>query len=353
MGEHPTLLEVKQLKKYFPIRRGFFQRTVGHVKAVDKVSFTLKKGETLGLVGESGCGKTTLARTTLRLLEPTDGEILYHRDVGPINLMELNKRQMKSVRRDIQVIFQDPHSSLNPRMSVADIISDPLLVYGINNKRKRDARVKELLELVGLRVEATSRYPHEFSGGQRQRIGIARALALEPKLIICDEAVSALDVSVQAQILNLLKKLQNDFGLTYLFVSHDLSVIGHVSDRIAVMYLGQIVEMADADELYRKPKHPYSEALLSAIPKPDPDAADSEIILEGDVPSPSNPPTGCYFHPRCRYSDGNRCVKEAPLLQEISPRHFSACHFAKELPLRGVFDEHDNGTYVSPSTSES
>jgi oligopeptide/dipeptide ABC transporter ATP-binding protein len=240
----------------------------------------------------------------------------------------------------MQIIFQDPHSSLNPRMSVGDIIADPLLVYGVGTKRKREEKIVELLELVGLRADAMSRYPHEFSGGQRQRIGIARALALDPKLIVCDEAVSALDVSVQAQVLNLLRKLQRDFNLTYLFVSHDLSVVGHVSDRIAVMYLGKVVELAAVDDLYQKPQHPYSESLLSAIPKLNPDAPETEMILEGDVPSPANPPPGCPFHPRCRYSDGQRCVKEQPPLREIVPNHYAACHYSEELRLQGVLEEH-------------
>lgn len=339
MDKKPTLLEVRNLKKYFPIKRGFFKRTVGHVRAVDNVSLVLWKGETLSLVGESGCGKTTFARSILRILEPTEGEVLYHSGEGTVNLLDLNRKQMKRVRKDMQIIFQDPHSSLNPRMSVGDIIADPLLVYGVGTKRKREEKIVELLELVGLRADAMSRYPHEFSGGQRQRIGIARALALDPKLIVCDEAVSALDVSVQAQILNLLRKLQRDFSLTYLFVSHDLSVVGHVSDRIAVMYLGKVVELSAVDDLYQTPQHPYSEALLSAIPTPNPDAPETEMILEGDVPSPANPPPGCPFHPRCRYSDGQRCVNEEPSLREVTPNHYSACHYSEELRLQGVFGE--------------
>ena len=336
MGKTQVLLETRNLKTYFPVRRGALQRTTGYVRAVDDVDLVLHRGETLSLVGESGCGKTTLARSLLRIVEPTGGEILYRRENKVVNLRALSKRQMKPVRRDFQMIFQDPHSLLNPRMTVGDIVADPLVVYGGIGRPALRKRVAELLELVGLSPEATSRYPHEFSGGQRQRIGIARALALGPACIVCDEAVSALDVSVQAQIINLLRKLQRDMGLTYLFVSHDLSVVEHVSDRIAVMYLGKFVELAPAKKLYRTPLHPYTEALMSAIPRIDPDAADTEIVLEGDVPSPADPPSGCHFHPRCRYSDGQRCKNEVPKLRELGPGHLAACHYAESLSLQGV-----------------
>jgi peptide/nickel transport system ATP-binding protein len=339
MSEAPVLLETRGLKTFFPIRRGALRRVAGYVRAVDDVHLSLRQGETLSLVGESGCGKTTLARSLLRIVEPTGGNILYHRDGATVDLTGLSKRQLKPIRRNFQMIFQDPHSSLNPRMTVGDIVADPLVVYGGYSPRKLRQKTAELLELVGLSAEAMYRYPHEFSGGQRQRIGIARALALSPACVVCDEAVSALDVSVQAQIINLLKKLQEDLGLTYLFVSHDLSVVEYVSDRIAVMYLGKFVELAPAEALYRTPRHPYTEALLSAIPKPDPDAPDTEIVLEGDVPSPANPPSGCYFHPRCPYSDGQRCVREAPPLREIAPGHLAACHYAETLTLRGVLGQ--------------
>ena len=297
-----TLLEVHNLKKHFPIQRGLFRRTVGHVRAVDGVDIHVKVGETLGLVGESGCGKTTTGRLILRAIEPTEGQILFRRDEGMVDIATMSKPQLKTLRREMQIIFQDPFSSLNPRMSVFDIISEPLIIHGENNADVLNKRVRDLLEMVGLKSQHMNRYPYAFSGGQRQRIGIARALALNPKLIVADEPVSALDVSIQAQVINLLEDLQQEFGLTYLFIAHNLSVVEHISDRVAVMYLGKIVELAPATELYMDPKHPYTEALLSAVPRTDPDQKSQRIILAGDVPSPANPPAGCKFHPRCRYA---------------------------------------------------
>ncbi|MCS6936781.1 MAG: dipeptide ABC transporter ATP-binding protein [Candidatus Bipolaricaulota bacterium] len=329
------LLEVKNLKKYFPVRRGVFRRVVAHVKAVDGVSFFIREGETLGLVGESGCGKTTVGRTVLRLLDPTEGEILFYQNGKPIDIAKIPNRKMKPLRRQMQIIFQDPYSSLNPRMTIGDIIAEPLLVHGVGTPKEREARVRQLLEAVGLNPQYIKRYPHEFSGGQRQRIGIARALALEPKLIICDEPVSALDVSIQAQVINLLEDLQKEFGLTYLFIAHDLSVVRHISNRVAVMYLGQIVEMAETEELFRNPKHPYTEALLSAVPVPDPDYERERIILKGDVPSPVNPPSGCRFHPRCPYAQ-EICKQKEPSLVDIGGEHFVSCHFSTTLKLRGL-----------------
>ncbi len=330
------LLEVNDLKKYFPIKRGFISKTVGHVKAVDGVSFDIREGETLGLVGESGSGKTTTGRMILRALEPTDGEIWFEdRDMGRVNIAELDKRHLKKLRRNIQMIFQDPYSSLNPRMTLLQIVGEPLLVNGIARGRALTDRVAELLQVVGLRPQYMSRYPHAFSGGQRQRIGIARALAMNPQLVVCDEPVSALDVSVQAQILNLLKDLQEQFGLTYLFVAHDLSVVEHISDRVAVMYVGKLMETAPTQELFTNPKHPYTEALLSAVPKPDPRIRTEPMVLPGEVGNPANPPSGCYFHPRCRYAQ-DICKVERPLLRKVGDDHWSACHFAEELQLSGV-----------------
>jgi len=323
------LLEVKNLKTYFPIVRGVFRKVVGHVKAVDDVSFTLHEGETLGLVGESGCGKTTTARSILRLIEPTSGEVIYYRDGERINITELELSQMQEIRKDMQMIFQDPMSSLNPRMLIFDIIGEPLYIYGMKDRKQREERVAELLEAVGLSPDYMRRYPHEFSGGQRQRIGIARALALRPKLVICDEPVSALDVSVQAQVLNLLEDLQKQMGLTYLFVAHNLSVVEHVSHRVAVMYLGRIVELAPTETLFNRPLHPYTEVLLSSIPVPDPDYPKKDVVLEGDVPSPANPPSGCAFHPRCRYAVA-QCEQTRPELKEYEQGHFCACHFAEK-----------------------
>jgi len=328
------LLDVKNLRKYFPIKRGFLSRTVGNVRAVDGVNLFIREGETLGLVGESGCGKTTTGRSILRAIEPTSGEVWFQDDeLGRINIPTLDKKDLKSLRRNMQMIFQDPYSSLNPRMTLLQIVGEPLFVNHIARGQELEDRVAELLRVVGLRPEYLVRYPHAFSGGQRQRIGIARALAPNPKFIVCDEPVSALDVSVQAQILNLLLDLQEQFGLTYLFVAHDLSVVEHISDRVAVMYVGKLVESAITEELYINPLHPYTEALLSAVPKPDPRMRTEALILPGDVADPANPPSGCYFHPRCRY---DRCEQEEPQLRELRPDHFVACHRAEELRLEGV-----------------
>ncbi len=336
------LLDVKRLKKYFPIQRGILRRTIGYVRAVDDVSFFVREGETLGLVGESGCGKTTAARTIIRLYEPTAGEVYFkterfsvNGEAQMVNLLELDKEQMKLLRQDIAMIFQDPVGSLNPRMSVFDIVAEPLVIHGKGTGPETEETVVRLLERVGLRPEHMRRYPHEFSGGQRQRIGIARALALSPRLVFCDEPVSALDVSIQAQTLNLLQDLQEDFNLAYVFVAHDLSVVQHISDRVAVMYVGKLVEMADAEELYIHPLHPYTEALLSAVPKPDPLYKSERILMQGDVADPSNPPPGCYFHPRCQYAV-DICSRQVPEFRELRPDHFVACHRADELTLRGV-----------------
>ncbi len=330
------LLEVKGLQKFFPIRKGFLRREVGQVRAVDDVSFHVEKGETLSLVGESGCGKTTTARCILRALTPTAGQILFRGSTGPVvDVTRLSKAQLRPLRRQMQMIFQDPFSSLNPRRTLFDIVAEPLVANKIGTRQEQVERVAELLRMVGLRPEYIRRYPHAFSGGQRQRIGIARALALNPSLIVADEPVSALDVSVQAQILNLMLALQKQLGLTYLFVAHDLSVVKHVSDRVAVMYVGRIVEMADTQRLFATPKHPYTEALLSAVPKPDPRLRAQRIVLEGDVADAANPPAGCYFHPRCRYAQ-DVCRTETPRLEEIAPDHFVSCHRARELTLRGV-----------------
>lgn len=337
-GQPETLLEVKNLQMYFPIKRGFFSRTIGHVKAVDGVSFSIQQGETLGLVGESGCGKTTAGRCILRAYDPTGGELLYRTPSGQlVDLRQLSNHQLKPYRQQIRMIFQDPFSSLNPRMPVLELIGDPLKVNKIAQGNELEDRVAGLLRKVGLRPEYMRRYPHAFSGGERQRIGIARALALDPRLIVADEAVSALDVSVRAQILNLLQDLQAEMGLTYLFVSHDLSVIEYLCDRVAVMYVGKLVELANTEELFEKPLHPYTEALLSAVPKPDPRLRrrKQRIVLEGDVADPANPPSGCYFHPRCRYAK-EVCKHETPALRAITPGHFAACHFAEELSLQGV-----------------
>ncbi len=340
-GQGKRLLEVKHLQKYFPIKKGFFAKTVGYIKAVDDVSFYVRPGETLGLVGESGCGKTTTGRVILRAYDTTAGDIWFDdQDMGLINASTLEGRELKAMRRNMQMVFQDPYSSLNPRMTVLQNVGEPLTAYKVASGQELEDRVAELLRVVGLRPEYMNRYPHAFSGGQRQRIGIARALALNPQLVVLDEPVSALDVSVQAQILNLLQDLQQQFGLTYLFVAHDLSVVEHISDRVAVMYVGQLVESARTSVLYTEPLHPYTEALLSAVPKADPRARTEPIILPGDVADPANPPTGCYFHPRCKYSDGDRCENELPQLREHSPGHFVRCHFAGELDLGGVADLH-------------
>ncbi len=329
------LLEVKNLKKYFPIQRGFFRRVAGHVRAVDGVSFFIREGETLGLVGESGCGKTTTGRVILRALSPTEGEALYRKDGQVVDLFKLSAQEMKPLRREMQIIFQDPFSSLNPRMTVMDIVAEPLMIHGAPRDEELKGRVRELLEAVGLRAQHMNRYPYAFSGGQRQRIGIARALALQPKLIVCDEPVSALDVSIQAQVINLLESLQADLGLTYLFIAHDLSVVEHISSRVAVMYLGNIVELASSEALYEAPLHPYTEALLSAVPRTDPDHVSSRIVLPGDVPDPSNPPPGCKFNPRCQYVK-DICSQKAPEWQELQPDHWVACHRAAELRLTGI-----------------
>jgi peptide/nickel transport system ATP-binding protein len=331
------LLEVNDLKMHFPIRRGFIRsQVVGHVKAVDGVSFYIREGETLGLVGESGCGKTTTGRVVLRAYDPTGGEVWFNdRNLGRVNIATLDKQQLRQLRQNMQLIFQDPYSSLNPRMTLLEIVGEPLYVNKVAQGSEMKDRVAELLRVVGLRPEYMTRYPHAFSGGQRQRIGVARALALKPQLIVCDEPVSALDVSVQAQILNLLQDLQQEFGLTYLFISHDLSVVEHISNRVAVMYVGKLVEHALTDELYINPKHPYTEALLSAVPKPDPRIRTEPIVLQGEVADPAHPPSGCYFHPRCRYCV-DRCQTEEPVLRQIAPDHFVSCHRAEELKLVGV-----------------
>jgi peptide/nickel transport system ATP-binding protein len=330
------LLVVKDLQKYFPITRGFSRKVIGEVKAVDGVSFTLKEGETLGLVGESGCGKTTTSRLILRGYDPTGGEIQFKdRRRGWVDIAKLDKGQMKGLRRHIQMIFQDPYSSLNPRMTLLQIVGEPLLVNGVARGNELKDRVAHLLSVVGLRPEYMVRYPHAFSGGQRQRIGIARALALNPQLVVCDEPVSALDVSIQAQTLNLLQDLQEEFKLTYLFVAHDLSVVEHISDRMAVMYVGKIVELAETEALYLNPLHPYTEALLSAVPKPDPAYRKRRIVLQGEVADPSNVPPGCPFHPRCQYAQ-DVCKTEVPQLRELRPGRFVSCHRADELNLVGV-----------------
>jgi len=331
-----TLLKVKSLKRYFPIEKGFWRKVVGYVKAVDDINLYIKEGETLGLVGESGCGKTTTGRCILRAIEPTEGEILFKtEDDEMIDIVRLGKKELRGMRKDMQMVFQDPYSSLDPRMTVLDIIGEPLLVNKIAKGKKLQEKVKDLVKVVGLNIKHLKRYPHAFSGGQRQRIGIARALAPNPKLVVADEPVSALDVSVQAQILNLLQDLQKEFNLTYLFIAHDLSVIEHISDRVAVMYVGKIVEMAETEELFLNPQHPYTEALMSAVPKPDPRLKMERVILSGEVANPANPPSGCYFHPRCRYVK-ELCKKENPQLKEINRGHHVSCHFAKVLSLQGI-----------------
>ncbi len=323
MSTNAPLLQVKNLVKHFPIRSGLLQRVRDHVHAVDGVSFDLEAGETLGVVGESGCGKSTTGRCILRLIEPSSGEVWFEGR----NITALDKPSLRAVARDMQIIFQDPYASLNPRMTVGAIIGEGLVIHQLAaNAKEIEDRVAKLLQTVGLSPDYMRRYPHEFSGGQRQRIGIARALAVNPKLVICDEAVSALDVSIQAQVINLLEDLQQEFNLTYLFIAHDLSVVEHISRRVAVMYLGRIVEIAPSRQLYTTPKHPYTEALLSAVPIPDPTVRRKRIVLQGDVPSPINPPTGCHFHPRCARAQA-QCKTEAPVLRELAPGHVAACHF--------------------------
>ncbi len=328
MPESQPLLDARGLVKYYPIKGGVMLKEIAAVKAVDDVSLSIKPGETLGLVGESGCGKSTFGRAILRLEEPTAGEVWFDGE----NILTYDAEQQRALRKKMQIIFQDPFSSLNPRKPVASIVGEPLLIHGMKSRRQRDARVLELLRVVGLRQEHMRRYPHMFSGGQRQRIGVARALALNPKLVVCDEAVSALDVSIQAQVLNLLKDLQEEFGLTYLFISHDLHVVEHISDRVAVMYVGKIVEIADSDTIYARPLHPYTQALLSASPMPDPTRRQKRIILKGDVPSPIDPPPGCRFHTRCAFAR-SVCATNEPALREINPGHHAACHFAGKVGL--------------------
>jgi len=315
-----TLVEVKNLVKYFPVRAGLLQRVVAHVQAVDNVSFSIREGETLGMVGESGCGKTTVGRTMLRLIEATSGEVYYHgRDI-----LKFTGRELKEMRRNMQIIFQDPYASLDPRMPIGESVMEGLNIHNIGTRQERFALMLDTLKKVGLEEYHSRRYPHEFSGGQRQRIGIARALALRPKFIVCDEPVSALDVSIQSQVLNILKDLQAEFGLTYLFIAHNLSVVEHISDRVAVMYLGKMVELTGRDELFANPLHPYTKALMSAIPIPDPTLKRERIILKGDVPSPLNPPTGCRFHPRCPIAE-KVCSEQEPGFREVLPDHFVAC----------------------------
>lgn len=335
MEQNEVILQVRSLKKYFPVEKGMLRRTVGYVKAVDDINFEIEKGEVLGLVGESGCGKTTLGRCVLRAIDPTSGEVnLKTRNGEMVDITKLNKRQLRALRKEMHMVFQDPFSSLSPRMTVLDIIGEPLWAQGMRGKELEE-KVKELASLVGLNIGHLNRYPNAFSGGQRQRIGIARALATNPTLIVADEPVSALDVSIQAQILNLLQDLQEELGLTYLFIAHDLSVVEHIADRVAVMYVGKIIELAETEELYLNPKHPYTEALLSAVPKPDPRLEEEPIILAGEVANPADPPSGCYFHPRCKYAK-DICQLETPTLQELTPGHFVSCHFAEELELEGV-----------------
>ncbi len=333
-----VILEVQSLKKYYPVERGLTRRVAGYVKAVDDVSFTLHRGEVLGLVGESGSGKTTLGRCLLRAIEPSAGKVLLRTRHGEVvDLIQLNKKALRALRQEMNMVFQDPFSSLSPRMTALDIIGEPLRAQGMRGKSLEN-RVKELATLVGLNTGHLNRYPNAFSGGQRQRIGIARALTTSPTFIVADEPVSALDVSIQAQILNLLQDLQEEFSLSYLFIAHDLSVVEHIADRVAVMYVGKIVELAETEALYLRPRHPYTEALLSSVPKPDPRLREESVILTGEIADPANPPSGCYFHPRCKYAQ-DICRRETPALEEVEPGRFAACHFARELALKGVSED--------------
>ena len=337
MERRKMVLDAKGVKKYFPITSSFFKRHVGDVYAVDDVDVYVREGETLGIVGESGCGKTTLGRAILRVIQPTEGLCNFvRRDGETVDVFQLNENQLRDTRRDMQMIFQDPYASLNPRMIIRDIIGEPLRYNSNLSGPEITERVKELLDLVGLNPRHLERYPHAFSGGQRQRIGIARALATTPRFIVCDEAVSALDVSVQAQVINLLQRLQSQLNLSYMFISHDLSVIQHISDRVGVMYVGKMVEQASSEDIFRRPLHPYTEALLSAKPIADPRLKKEKILLEGETPNPAKPPSGCYFHPRCRYKC-DVCAKERPEYRELEKGHFVACHRAEELTLAGVF----------------
>ncbi len=336
---------MKNLKVHFPIGKGMFKRSTATVKAVDGVSFSIRKGETLGLVGESGCGKTTTGRSIVRAIDPTAGSIAYAREDGTtVDLATMDNRDLKPYRKEIRIVFQDPFSSLNPRMTVMQTVGEPLKAFGMSSGKEREKRIAELLAKVGLRPEYMRRYPHAFSGGERQRISIARALALDPRLVVLDEAVSALDVSVRAQILNLLQSLQQELDLTYLFISHDLSVIEHICDRVAVMYVGQIIELAPTADLFHRPLHPYTETLMSAVPVPDPRLRNrrQRIKPQGEVADPVNPPSGCYFHPRCRYAE-ERCSVESPPLREVLPGRFAACHFSERLHLVGVDSLTQNG----------
>jgi len=333
---NPPLIDVQGVVKYFQIRQGLINRTVATVHAVEQVSFDIQRGETLGLVGESGSGKTTLGRVLLRAIEPTIGKIIFRANPDePVDITSLPRRQLREFRRHMQMVFQDPYSSLNPRMTVRDTIAEPLIVNGVTQRSEVDDRVRDIARRCHLNLDYLQRYPHSFSGGQRQRVALARALILQPEFVVCDEPVSALDVSIQAEILNLLQELQEEFGLTYLFIAHDLSVVEHMSNRVAVMYLGQLVELAPTQELYREPRHPYTEALMAAIPLADPAQVLQPVVMPGEIPNPANPPTGCYLHPRCRYAT-EICSQVKPVYREVTPEHFVACHLADELHLIGV-----------------